>query len=139
MDEFVSGVQFGGGLTPLWVLTVWLGAAYLLALGITIFVRPRLAKKFLNGFASTSRMNRVEALLRLLMGIAFIGASSATKFPEFCVIFGIILVMTAVPMFFMHRQHAKYADWAVPFAKPLLPIFGAFSLLLGGFVIYALI
>lgn len=139
MSEITSFVQGGGALTGLWQIVVLAAVGYLLVLGVAAYVRPALSRRFLAGFAATRKANTVESLLRLLAGVAFIGASPGMRFSELFFWFGVVLAVTAVPMLLLPGLHGRYAAWAVPFAQRILPFYGAGAIGLGLFIAYALL
>ncbi len=139
MSEITSFVQGGGALTGLWQIVVLAAVCYLLVLGVAAYVRPALSRRFLAGFAATRTANTVESLLRLLAGVAFIGASPDMRLSELFFWFGVVLAVTAVPMLLLPGLHGRYAKWAVPFAQHILPFYGAGAVGLGMFIAYALL
>lgn len=138
MDTLIHGLQQKGLLTDLWRALIMIAAIFLLLFGGTALARPAKARNFLAGYASTAKLNALEAILRFIAGLAFIGGAPILKFSQFYLAFGIILAVTAVPMFFLHKQHQKFAAWAVPFAVKILPLYGMMSLIFGGFILYSL-
>lgn len=128
-----------GSLAPLWRGIVWACVAYLFGLGGLVFLRPALIERFLDGHASSARLNLLEAALRLIAGAGFIGVSAEALFPALFFWFGAVLMASAIAMLFSYRLHQRYAGWATPLAKRLLPVlgFGAFGL--GGIVVWGLI
>lgn len=133
----VSFLQFGGAAAPLWQLVVWASVAYLTVLGSSALFARRYAKRFLDGFASTTRANALEACLRFVAGIGFIGASPALRHPTVFVIAGLVLAITALPMLALPGLHKRYAGWVAPLVGPMLPVIGVTSLLLAAGIAYA--
>lgn len=137
LQRAVEWLQFGGSATLVWLWLVRLAATYLIGLGIVVFRRRELALRFLGGFAATPAANALESLLRLVAGIAFMGASPAMHMAELFAAFGAVLVVTAIPMLLLPDLHKRYAGWAVPFAQRIAPLFGVLALLLGVLVLFA--
>ena len=95
--------------------------------------------KLLRSYASSVKINTLEALLRFLAGIAFIGASAQTKLPVAFFAFGMMLAATSVPILLLPKLHRQFASWAIPFAVRILPLYGAGSMLLSALFIYSLL
>lgn len=122
-----------------WRSIVWASAAYLLILGLLVFIRPVIIHRFFEGFVSSSRINFLEACLRLIVGLAFIAVSPETKLPVVVFFsFGAVLAATAVPMMFLYELHKRQAVWAIPFAKRILPLMGVSAIALGALIVWAL-
>jgi len=136
MSKIVSVVSIDGAATMAWLLLVGASALFLVVLGLSALLLADHTKAFLRGFASTHELNALEAVLRLIAGFAFIGASNVMRFSEAFFYFGLVLASTAIIMFFMPNTHKRYAKWAVPFAIAILPFYGLMSITLGGFIFY---
>jgi len=122
-----------------WRLIAWASIAYLFVLGILIFTRRQLAESFLDGFVSSERVNLLEATLRFVAGLAFIAVSPDAKLSIALFGFGAVLAGSAVMMTFLYRAHKRYAGWAIPFAKRILPLMGITAIALGVLIAWALI
>ncbi|NJO34356.1 MAG: hypothetical protein HC869_15740 [Rhodospirillales bacterium] len=127
-----------GALALAWRLIAWAFVSYLWVLGILIFMRPRIANRFLEAFAGSERVNLLEATLRLIAGLAFIAVSPETKLPVALFGLGAVLAVSAVMMAFLYRAHKRYAGWAIPFAKRILPLMGVAAFALGALIAWAL-
>lgn len=123
----------------IWRLVVWASAAYLLALGALVFLRPSIVHRFFGGLAATAGANTLEALLRLIVGLAFMAVSPETKAPLVAFWFGAMLALTAIPLMFLYRFHKSQAAWVIPLTKRFLPAMGIFAILLGALIVWALI
>jgi hypothetical protein len=121
-----------------WRLAAWACAAYLMILGALIFIRPALVMRFFEGLAATNRVNFIEAVLRLAVGLAFIAVSPETKLPDVFFWVGAVLVLTAIPMMFLYRLHKSQAVWVIPLARRILPVMGVVAIALGSLVAWAL-
>ncbi len=137
MYEIVETLTQHDALIGAWRLIVWLSAAYLVILGALIFLRPAIVHRFFDGFVSSRGVNFLEAALRLMVGLAFMGVSLETKLPFVFFWFGVILAATAIPMIFLYTFHKRQAAWAVPFVKRILPLMGACAIALGAAIGWA--
>jgi hypothetical protein len=137
MDQIVQTLtQYELGF--MWRLVVWTCVAYLLILGALVFIRPAVVNRFFEGFASSGRINFLEAALRLINGLAFVAVSPETKLPVVFFWFGAVLAITAIPMMFLYRFHKRQAVWAIPFAKRILPLMGVVAIAIGVLIAWAL-
>ena len=121
-----------------WRLVVWASAAYLLALGALVFIRPAIVNRFFEGFVSSSRINFLEAALRLIVGLAFMAVSPEMKLSVVFFWFGAVLAVTAIPLMFLYRLHKRQAVWVLPLTKRILPLMGVVSIALGALIGWAL-
>jgi len=127
-----------GILFPLWATVIWAFSGFLILLGLAIFLQPQAARRFLMGYARTVRINSLEAGLRFLAGIAFMGIAPVLAFSRLFFIFGAILAVTAVFMALLPGLHRRWGVWAKAFTLRILPVYGGVSLLLGIFIVYGL-
>ena len=121
-----------------WRLVVCISAAYLLALGALVFIRPAVVHRFIDGFVASQRIDFLEVALRLIVSLALVAVSPETKLPLLFFWFGAVLAIIAIPMTFLHRFHRRQAVWAVPFAKRILPLMGISAIALGGLIVWAI-
>ena len=121
-----------------WRLVVWACAAYLLILGVLMFVRPAIVHRFFGGFAASWRVNLLEACVRLIIGLAFMAVSPETKLPLVFFGFGAVLAVTAIPLMFLYRFHRSQRSWVIPFTRRFLPLMGVVAIAVGGLMAWAL-
>ncbi len=120
-----------------WRLVVWASAAYLLALGALVFIRPAIVHGFFGGFAVSWRINFLEAAVRLIIGLAFMAVSPEVKLPEVFFWSGAVLAVTAIPIMFLYRLHKSQAVWVIPLTKRILPLMGVISIAAGALIVWA--
>ena len=121
-----------------WRLVAWACAAYLMILGALVFIRPAVVHRFFGGFASSNRVNFLEAALRLTVGLAFMAVSPETKLPAVFFWSGAVLAVTAIPLMFLWRLHKSQAVWVIPLTRRILPLMGVVAIALGALVAWAL-
>ncbi len=121
----------------MWRLAVWACAAYLLILGAMVFIRPAAAIRFLDGFASSKPLNSVEAALRLIAGLAFMGASPEMKHSAAFFWFGALLAATAIPMMFLYDLHRRFRPRVGPLVRRFLAVYGIIAIALGAVIAWA--
>ena len=138
MSEVAQALNQTEALSFAWRLITWAFVAYLFVLGVLIFARPRMVNRFLDGFVSSEPINLFEAALRLISGLAFIAVSPEAKIPNLLFAFGAILAGSAVLMAFLYGAHKRFAGWAIPFAKRLLPAMGIVAVGFAALITWAL-
>lgn len=117
---------------------VVLAAFYLIGLAVASVISPTHTRRFLESFASTAGVHYLEMLVRLLVGIAFIGYSPHMLWPKAFWVFGWLLVIsTAVLMLIPWRWHRRFARKVVPPITRHTWLFGLVSLPLGGGILFA--
>lgn len=125
-------------IEPLAAAVVLLAGLYLACLGAVSLVAPALARRFLLGFARSRALHYLELTLRLVVGGAFLLCAPVMRFPLAFTAFGWAIVLTSVGLLLVPwRWHRHFAQQAVPRALHFLPLLGVASLLLGGFVLFA--
>ncbi len=120
------------------VAILWLVCLYLFLLGTAVLMVPKRSLQFLSAFAQTPRANLIEAALRFVAGVAFIGAAPLLTFPTLASIIGLFLTATALAFVAAPGLHRRFAGPAVAAVARKFPLFGiasiALSLLLAVFI-----
>jgi hypothetical protein len=118
--------------------SVILAGVWLIALAIVAIAKPELAKRFLNGFASSASTHFLEVTLRIIVGVAFIACAPEMKFSLLFTIFGWMLIATSVVLMFIPwRLHRRFAEWSLPMATARMKLFGLVSLIGGATILAA--
>lgn len=113
-------------------------ALFLLGLAVMIYVRPRLAIRFLNAFASSARTHYLEQTLRMVVGVALISFSSEMWQPDLFQLFGWIIVLTTVGLLCIPwRWHHRFATWVVPPVIRYMKLYGIGVVALAAFLLYS--
>lgn len=138
MNEVAQALAPGDLLVWAWRLVVWICAAFLLALGALVFIRPAVVQRFHGEFVASQRIDFLELALRLIVSLAFVAVSPETKLPRLFFWSGTFLAITAIPMMFLHRFQRRHAARAIPFTKRILPLIGISGIALGGLIVWAI-
>jgi len=118
---------------------VGLAAIYLLVFGMFAVAAPSRITVYLHGFASSAGLHATELIVRLVVGIAFVGYASQMQFDALFRAFGWILVITTIGLAALPwRWHERFARAAVPAAIRYHPLIGIAAIAAGAFVIWAL-
>ena len=105
---------------------------YLAALGVSCFVRPDAAAKFLLGFASSAFLHYLELALRVLVGASLVHNAHALPYPLAFNVFGWVLIVTSLVMCLVPwRWHRHFSQRAVPQALRYIKLLGVASVVLG--------
>ncbi len=119
---------------------VVLTGLYFVALAAVSLLAPDLAARFLLGFAGSASAHYFELVIRLAVGGAFLVHAPRMLFSDVFVVFGWVLVITTVGLFVVPwRWHHRFAQQSVPYAVRHLRLIAIVSLVLGGFVLAAVI
>jgi uncharacterized protein YjeT (DUF2065 family) len=117
---------------------VLLFAIYLLWFGALAVAAPSRASRYLQGFASSMRLHVLELLVRLVVGVAFVGYASHMQFGGAFHAFGVVLVFTTLGLALLPwRWHQRIAQTSVPAAVRYLPMIGIVSIAAGTGVFWA--
>ena len=121
-------------------ILVWLTGLYLIGFALVSLLSPARARRFLGGFANSAFTHYLEIVLRLIAGVGILQYTPHMLFPNFFVIFGLILVVTTIGLLAVPWQwHRRFALWGVPIATRNLRLVAGASFVFGGFVIAAVI
>lgn len=107
----------------------------LITLAVTIFVRPDMAERFLELFASSARAHWMEQLLRVVAGVSLWLYAPHMWMPRVFQVFGgIILVSAIVLLILPWRLHQRFARWAIPLVLRHLTLYALGALAIGCWV-----
>lgn len=122
------------------VIVVGLVAVYLLALSAVLVVAPDRGKQFLSAFAQTRKAHVLEQGLRIVVGVAFMEASTEMRFSSIFYGFGWILCITSALLIILPWQwHQRFANLVVPRALEMSWLLALCAALAGLFLIYSFI
>jgi len=120
------------------LVAIVLAALYLLALGAASLLAPARASRFLLGFASSQPIHFVELSLRLLVGVALVLHAPRMFFSSAFNLFGWVLLVTSACLLPVPwRWHHRFAQYAVPRVTRHIGLVGLASLVMGGFILAA--
>lgn len=109
---------------------------YLIALGISCFVSPRVAATFLLGHASSGFLHYLELTLRVLLGVCLVLKAAALPNLTAFKLFGWVLIATTTVLFLIPwHWHHQFTLRAVPYALRYVKLLGTSSIALGGALI----
>ena len=113
-------------------------ALFFLVLGSLALFRPNVAKRFLSDFATSASKHYVELSLRLLVGGAMLATAPHSAQPMGLTVFGWLLIGTTLVMALVPwRTHRRFAETSVPQALRFLPMIGASSMVLSGWLLWS--
>lgn len=105
---------------------------YLILLGVSCFVQPTFAARFLLGFASSASVHYLELALRALVGASLVHTAPALAYPTIFNTFGWVLIVTSLVLCVVPwRWHRRFAQQAVPHALRYIKLLGVSSFVLG--------
>jgi len=113
-------------------------AIFFLLLGLIAMIRPRIAGRFLLGFAGSALKHYVELGIRFVVGGAMLVVAPHSMYSLALTVFGwLLIVTTAVMAIVPWRIHRRFAEASVPKALRFLPMIGVSSLVLGGLLLWS--
>ncbi|MEH8018453.1 hypothetical protein MN202_14520 [Rheinheimera muenzenbergensis] len=117
---------------------VILAALFLLGLAAVSLVNPRLAVRFLHGFASSARAHYSEVGLRLIVGAALVVAAPEMRFSTAFMLFGWLIIATSIVLLLVPwRWHQRFAQSVLPPLTTRVWLFAVLSLPLAVTLLYA--
>ena len=85
---------------------------WLIALGVYMLIQPRGALAALARMGGSTRIHLGEMALRILIGLAMIGAAAGSRFPLAVTVIGSFLIASAVVLLILPRRwHSAYSTW----------------------------
>ena len=120
-------------------LIILFGALILLA-GSIIVINPDLVFGLLSRHAGSLGLHVLAVVIRVIIGILLIVASSVSRFPLVIEIIGWLSIAAAAVFALIGRRNfLRLMNWALSLAKPYGRIGGMIAIGFGGFLIYAFI
>ncbi len=117
-------------MTWLPLLGVATVGVYLLALGLASLLQPDRTRRFLRGFARSTRAHFTELFLRLVLGVSLIVRAPAMTYSTAFEGLGWVLVATTLVLLALPWQwHHRFASWSVPLATRNMTLFAVGPLL----------
>ncbi|WP_047416081.1 hypothetical protein [Cellulophaga sp. Hel_I_12] len=113
---------------------------FIIFIGCIMLIHPKKARSILRKAGSTNFINYAEITIRLLPAIALIICSEFSKFPAAFKVFGGIMLITSLVLYFVPRKiHHQFSLKSAAILKPLfIRLLAPFAFLLGGLIIYNL-
>lgn len=122
------------------LLIILFAGFFLITIALLSFTKPKVAAKFLEGFAGSLKIHVTEMVLRLIAGWSFIIYAPHMRFSDAFELFGWVLVVTSVALLVIPwRWHAKFAEMAVRPLTQRVWVFGVLSLPLGCVILYSVL
>ncbi|HET9355467.1 MAG TPA: hypothetical protein VFO42_04805 [Sphingomicrobium sp.] len=106
-------------------------AAYLILLGLVALADPPRTFNFLRKFAQTRTANAFEAACRIAVGLSFVTLAQDLPIRLAFLIFGWVLIISAIAMLALPDLHRRFADRAVPAVGRFIRPIGIVSLAAG--------
>ncbi|SDB65774.1 hypothetical protein SAMN03097699_3143 [Flavobacteriaceae bacterium MAR_2010_188] len=114
---------------------------FIILVGFVMLFKPDVARNVLRMAGSTNLINYSEITLRIFPAIAFILYSDFSKSPNAFKIFGWIMLVTSLLLYFIPRKtHHQFSMKSAEFLKPkYFQLISPFAFLFGGLIIYGVV
>jgi len=111
---------------------------FIIFIGFIMLIYPKKARSTLRKAGSTNFINYAEITIRLIPAIALILYAKLSKFPDAFKIFGWIMLITSLVLYFVPRKiHHKFSVKSADILKPIyFRLISPFAFLFGGLIIY---
>jgi uncharacterized membrane protein YfcA len=119
-----------------WILLLF--GFFIILAGFVMLFSPKKARSTLRKAGSTNFINYAEITIRLVPAVALILYSDVAKFPEAFKIFGWIMGITSLILYFVPRSiHHTFSNKSADILTPnYFRLISPFAFLLGGLLIY---
>ncbi|MFQ5591998.1 MAG: hypothetical protein ACE5HE_12600 [Phycisphaerae bacterium] len=115
-----------------------IGGILIGALGIVGLVRPGGLIRFVSGFWQTRQGLWLAIIVRLVLGVALIGAAAGSRFPDALGILGILsLVAVVVALSLGYERLRTFVQWWAARPSAFIRAWGLVASVLGVFLVYA--
>jgi hypothetical protein len=106
--------------------------------GIVLLLRPSFLFDLLRKYQNSSGLFGLAVLVRVILGIALVGAAPTSKFPLAMAILGWVAIVAAIFIGGMGRtRFSKLMAWALGLSEEWSRLSGLGAILFGGFLVYA--
>jgi hypothetical protein len=110
---------------------------FLIGLAVLIVVKPRLAERFIQSFASSAQTHYTEQTLRLIAGGAMVIFAPSMWHPDLFKLFGSLIVVTSVALLLLPWQwHCEMGKRTIPLVIRYIKLFALGAFALGVLVLY---
>ena len=119
-----------------WIIILF--GIFFIIVGLIMLFVPKKANQILRKAGSTNVINYAVITIRMIPAAALILYSDFAKYPEIFKIFGWIMLITSIILYFVPRQlHHKFSLKSADILKPLyFQLISPFAFLIGIFLIY---
>ena len=119
-----------------WVVVFF--GIFIIFIGFVMLIDPIKARDTLRKAGSTNFINYAEITIRLIPALALILYSNYSKFPEAFKIFGWIMLITSLILYFVPRKlHHKFSMKSADILKPIyFRLISPFAFIFGILIIY---
>jgi protein-S-isoprenylcysteine O-methyltransferase Ste14 len=113
---------------------------FIVFIGCIMLIYPEKARRILRKAGSTNFINYAEITIRLIPAIALVVCSEFSKFPAAFKVFGGIMLITSLVLYFVPRKiHHQFSVKSAAILTPLyVRLISPLAFLLGGLIIYNL-
>ena len=111
---------------------------FIIFIGFVMLINPIKARDTLRKAGSTNFINYAEITIRLIPALALILYSNYSKFPEAFKLFGWIMLITSLILYFVPRKfHHKFSMRSADILKPIyFRLISPFAFIFGILIIY---
>ena len=111
---------------------------FIIFIGFVMLINPIKARNTLRKAGSTNFINYAEITIRLIPALALILYSNYSKFPEALKLFGWIMLITSLILYFVPRKlHHKFSMKSADILKPIyFQLIAPFAFIFGILIIY---
>jgi len=125
-----------------WIFSfvILIASLALISFSFIAFIKPTLAKHYLQQFAVSAKAHYTEQLIRIVFGLSLILYSPQMLYSEVFFFFGWLMVITSMGLLCVPWWwHEKFADKVIPWVIRLLPLYAISCLVLGSTLIYGVL
>ncbi len=120
------------------IYVIELFALVIVLLGLALLVRPHAAINLVSENLDSWSLYLFAIAIRLVLGAALLSVAARSKFPLTLEIIGWLSILAAVALIAMGRgRMQRLVKWGLGFAASYARLGGLLSIVLGGFLIYA--
>ena len=119
-------------------LIIKLFGILLIFLGISLLIKAEIIIGWIENNMEKTSLYILAIAVRLVLGVLFIVAARASKYPRIIKFLGYLFLVAAIIFILIGQESFQgFISSLIPDVKPFAPLSGLLSIAFGGFLIYA--
>lgn len=114
-------------------------ASIMLIAGAIILVKPTIVFGLMSTYSKSLQLHVFAVVVRLFLGIVFVTSAQSSKFPLTLEVIGWLFITAGIMLSVIGRNNfKKLVGWGLTLLPKYGRASGAFAILFGGFLVYAI-
>ena len=106
--------------------------------GISLLINPEIIFGWIEANMRNYSIYISAIIIRLVFGVLFIIVARKSKYPSVATFLGYVFIIAAIIFVFLGQENFQHLITSlIPNVRPYAPVSGLFSIVFGGFIVYA--